>query len=168
MQTLQRSHVMIAGLGGVGSWAAEALARTGIGQLSFIDLDEICITNMNRQIHTLTNTIGQSKIQVMADRIQTINPDCQVHCIFDFLLESNIDQLINDSVDYIIDAIDDYRIKAALIAYCRQKKIRLITIGSSGGKQDPTQIYIDDLGRTIQDPLARKIKTQLKKNIIGL
>ncbi len=163
IKKLQHSHIMVVGLGGVGSWAAEALARTGVGQLSLIDLDEICITNINRQVHTLSHVVGQSKVQVMADRIQAINAHCRVNCIVDFLLESNIDQLIDPDADYIIDAIDDYRIKSALIVYCREKKIRLITIGSAGGKTDPTQITMNDLGWTTHDPLARKMKTCLKK-----
>ncbi len=160
---LQQAHVCVAGIGGVGSWAAEALARTGVGNISLIDLDDICVTNTNRQIHTLTSTIGKSKITVMAERIRAINPDCTVCCIDDFVEKDNISTLIPNNINYVLDAIDSFRVKAALIAHCKRNKIKVITVGASGGKKDPTKIQTADLSLTFQDPLARKTREHLKR-----
>lgn len=160
---LQQTHICISGIGGVGSWAAEALARTGVGHITLIDLDDICVTNTNRQIHTLRQTIGQSKIEVMAARIKDINPECRVNCINDFIEEDNIIDLVPQDIDYMLDAIDNFRVKSALVAFCKRRKINIITVGSAGGKKDPTQIQVADLSKTLQDPLARKMKEHLKR-----
>lgn len=161
---IQQSHFCVIGIGGVGSWVAEALARTGVGCITLIDLDDICITNTNRQIHALKNTVGDSKVDVMAERIKQINPDCQVHCIEDFVTQENLFELINSTFDYVIDAIDSVKVKSAIIAHCKRQKIPLITIGGAGGQIDPTQITIDDLSRTYQDPLLAKVRNQLRRD----
>lgn len=164
INVLQNAQVAIVGIGGVGSWVAEALARTGIGRLIIIDLDDICISNTNRQVHAVEGQIGQLKVDMMKARIEAINPDCQVTAIMDFVTSENMDKLLPDSVDYVVDAIDSIRSKAALINYCVRRKIKIITTGGAGGQIDPSRIVIDDLSRTIQDPLARKLRKLLRKD----
>ncbi|MDG2963233.1 tRNA cyclic N6-threonylcarbamoyladenosine(37) synthase TcdA [Exercitatus varius] len=161
---LRRTHICVIGIGGVGSWVAEALARSGIGQITLIDMDDICVTNINRQIHALTVDIGKLKTEVMKERIHRINPECQVNIIDDFLTTENLADYLNRDYDYVIDAIDSVRVKAALIAYCKRQKINVITIGGAGGQTDPTQIRIADLSKTVQDPLASKVRAILRKN----
>ena len=163
-QIIQQSHFCVIGIGGVGSWAAEALARTGVGVITLIDLDDICITNTNRQIHALAETIGESKVEVMAERIKAINPDCQVNIIEDFVTQNNLNELLEQSYDYVIDAIDSVKIKSAIIAHCKRLKLPIITIGGAGGQTDPTKITIDDLSRTFQDPLLAKVRNQLRRD----
>ena len=151
---LRQSHVCVIGIGGVGSWAVEALARTGIGKITMIDMDDICVTNINRQIHAMTGTVAQLKTEAMKERVERINPECVVEIIDDFITPENIPEYLNLGYDYVLDAIDSVRTKAALIAYCKRNKIKLITTGGAGGQTDPSQIQIADLSKTIQDPLA--------------
>lgn len=163
LQVLSDSHICVVGIGGVGSWAVEALARSGIGAITLIDMDDICVTNINRQLHALTHTIGQQKTEVMQARIAAINPNCKVNIIDDFLTIANIGDYISSAFDYVIDAIDSVKVKAALIAYCKRNKIPVITIGGAGGQTDPSQIKVADLSRTIQDPLMAKVRSTLRK-----
>ncbi|UXI01813.1 tRNA cyclic N6-threonylcarbamoyladenosine(37) synthase TcdA [Photobacterium sp. TY1-4] len=163
VEILRAAHVCVIGIGGVGSWAAEALARTGVGELTLIDMDDVCVTNINRQIHAMSGTVGQSKIEVMAERIRLINPECQINLIDDFITPENIAEYIDHRFDYVLDAIDSVKPKAALLAYCKRHKIKVITTGGAGGQTDPTQIQIADLTKTIQDPLAAKIRTMLRR-----
>lgn len=163
-EQFSQAHFCIIGMGGVGSWAAEALARTGIGTLTLIDMDDICVTNTNRQIHALQGQIGQQKIAAMAERIALINPQCQVFSVDDFISIDNVSDLISHNFDYVIDAIDSVRPKAALLAYCRRNKIPVITTGGAGGQIDPTRIQVSDLAKTIQDPLAAKLRQTLKQD----
>lgn len=160
---LRQSHICVIGIGGVGSWTVEALARSGIGKITMIDMDDICVTNINRQIHAMTGEIGKLKTEAMQERINKINPECQVEIIDDFITTDNIPYYLNRGYDYVIDAIDSVRVKAALIAYCKRNKIRLITTGGAGGQTDPSQIQIIDLSKTIQDPLASKVRSLLRK-----
>ncbi|MFC0142401.1 tRNA cyclic N6-threonylcarbamoyladenosine(37) synthase TcdA [Erwinia mallotivora] len=162
LQLFADAHVCVVGIGGVGSWAAEALARTGIGAITLIDMDDVCVTNTNRQIHALKETVGQAKTEVMAQRILAINPECRVTCVDDFLTAENTATLVTNSFSYVIDAIDSVRPKAALVAWCRRNKIPLVTTGGAGGQIDPTQIQVADLAKTIQDPLAAKLRERLK------
>lgn len=164
LQLFARSHVCVVGIGGVGSWAAEALARTGIGQITLIDMDDVCVTNSNRQIHALHSTVGQLKTDIMAERIRQINPDCRVNCIDDFITPDNVAGYFSQKFDYVIDAIDSVRPKAALLAFCRRNKIPVVTTGGAGGQIDPTQIQVADLAKTIQDPLAAKLRERLKSD----
>lgn len=159
-----QAHVCVIGIGGVGSWAAEALARSGIGHLTLIDMDDVCVTNTNRQIHALRQTVGQPKGEVMARRIAEINPECEVTCIDDFITADNVAEYLTKQFDYVIDAIDSVRPKAALLAYCRRNKIPVVTTGGAGGQIDPTQIQVVDLAKTIQDPLAAKLRERLKSD----
>jgi tRNA A37 threonylcarbamoyladenosine dehydratase len=163
LKKFQQAHVIVVGIGGVGSWVAEALARSGIGELTLIDLDDICITNTNRQIHALTHTIGQDKITVMAERITAINPECHVNLIDDFVTIDNLSDLITNKHQVVIDAIDSVPVKAAMIAHCKRHKIKLICIGGAGGQTDPTQIHITDLSKTYQDPLLAKVRNLLRR-----
>lgn len=159
----QSAHVCVIGVGGVGSWIAEALARSAIGHLTLIDLDNVAESNINRQIHALTDTLGKAKVTALAERIAQINPYCRVTEIEDFVTADNLDQLIGSgNFDYVIDAIDDVRAKTALIAYCRENGIKLVTIGGAGGQTDPTRIEIRDLCRTEQEPLLAKVRKRLR------
>ncbi|MBY4677914.1 tRNA cyclic N6-threonylcarbamoyladenosine(37) synthase TcdA [Marinobacterium arenosum] len=164
VELFRQAHVCVVGIGGVGSWVAEALARTAIGNITLIDLDDLCITNTNRQIHALSDTVGRSKVQVMAERIRSINPDCTPYEVEDFITRDNIAELISDQFDYVIDAIDSVKEKAALIAHCKRRKIPVITVGGAGGQMDPTQIQVTDLSRTEQDPLAAKVRSLLRRD----
>ncbi|STO64623.1 molybdopterin/thiamine biosynthesis dinucleotide-utilizing protein [Haemophilus parahaemolyticus] len=160
---LRQSHVCVIGIGGVGSWAVEALARTGIGKITMIDMDDICVTNINRQIHAMTGTVAQLKTEAMKERVERINPECVVEIIDDFISPENIPEYLNRGYDYVLDAIDSVRTKAALIAYCKRNKIKLITTGGAGGQTDSSQIQIADLSKTIQDPLASRVRSLLRK-----
>jgi tRNA A37 threonylcarbamoyladenosine dehydratase len=159
----REAHVCVIGVGGVGSWAVEALARSAIGRLTLIDLDNVAESNINRQLHALTDTLGKAKVIALAERIAQINPTCCVTEVEDFITPDNLDEMIGSrSFDYIVDAIDNVRAKTALIAYCRERGIRLITIGGAGGQTDPTRIEIRDLSRTEQEPLLAKVRKRLR------
>jgi len=162
MEIFQQAHIAIIGIGGVGSWVAEALARSGIGQITLIDHDDISITNSNRQIHTLSSTIDQSKVEVMKQRVKAINPECQVNAIDDLLTHNNCPKYFAEQYDYVVDAIDSVKHKSALIYYCKRNKIPIITTGGAGGLVDPTKIEIVDLSKTYNDPLAAKVRSQLR------
>lgn len=163
LSTFSSAKVCIIGIGGVGSWVAESLARSAIGNITLIDLDDICVTNTNRQIHALTHTVGEAKVDVMAERVKQINPECNVQCVEDFVNPENTKTLITKDFDYVVEATDSVDAKAAIIAHCKRNKIPVITIGGAGGQIDPTQIGISDLAKTIQDPLAAKVRYQLRK-----
>lgn len=164
LSNIQQAHVAVIGIGGVGTWVAEALARTGVGEITLVDLDDICISNTNRQLHTLKSTIGKSKVEVMAERIQQINPNCRVHPILDFITRETIPDIIHNDLDGVVDCIDSVKAKAALIAWCKRRKIQIVTTGGAGGQIDPTQIQITDLNKTFNDPLAAKVRALLRKD----
>lgn len=156
------AHVVVVGIGGVGSWAVEALARSGVGRLTLIDLDHVAESNINRQIQALGSTLGAAKVLAMEERILAINPACVVHLVEEFIDQRNPATLI-PSCDAVIDAIDHVRAKAALIAHCCRAGIRIVTTGAAGGRTDPTRIEVMDLSRTTQDALASKVRAQLRK-----
>ncbi|MEW6165779.1 MAG: tRNA threonylcarbamoyladenosine dehydratase [Pseudomonadota bacterium] len=157
------AHVCVIGIGGVGSWTAEALARSGIGRLTLIDLDHVAESNLNRQAHALEDTLGQAKVQAMRERIARINPACRVDCIEDFVTPENVATLL-PVCDMVIDCIDQVAAKAALIAHCRRRQCLVVTTGGAGGRGDPTRIRIDDLARTTQDALASKLRARLRRD----
>lgn len=159
----RQAHVCVVGVGGVGSWAAEALARSGIGHITLIDLDDICVSNTNRQLPALEGHYGQMKVAALAERIVQINPECIVDVIEDFVSIDNFEETLGRGYDAIIDAIDSVKTKAAMIAWCKRRKIRLVTTGGAGGQIDPTQIAVVDLSQTINDPLAAKVRSILRR-----
>ncbi|MBD3584596.1 tRNA cyclic N6-threonylcarbamoyladenosine(37) synthase TcdA [Salinimonas sp. HHU 13199] len=163
-KNLADAHVAVIGIGGVGSWSAEALARSGIGQITLIDLDDVCVTNVNRQIHALTQTVGQPKVEVMASRLRDINPSIIVNAIEDFVTPENVRDSIHPAFDGVIEATDSIRAKAAIIYSCKRQKIPVVTVGGAGGQIDPTKITCADLSKTIQDPLAAKLRAALRKD----
>lgn len=164
LERFRQAHVCVVGVGGVGSWAAEALARSAIGRLTLVDLDHIAESNTNRQIHALGDEYGKAKVTAMAERIRAINPECVVEEIEEFVTEDNLDPLLGRGYGYVVDAIDQTRIKAAIAAWCKTHGVNLVTTGSAGGQVDPARIRVDDLSRTIQDPLASRMRSLLRKN----
>ncbi len=159
---LAAAHVCVVGIGGVGSWAVEALARSGVGRLTLIDLDHVAESNVNRQVHALEITLGQAKVTAMQERIAQINPACTVECIEEFITPENVTTLL-PACDAVIDAIDQMRAKAALILCCRARNTFIVTTGGAGGRVDPTRVRVDDLSRTTQDALASKLRARLRK-----
>lgn len=165
LERFRSAHVCVVGVGGVGSWAVEALARSAVGQLTLIDLDNVAESNVNRQIQALTSTVGMAKIDALAARIAEINPYCKVNLVEDFVAAENLDTFIGGrGFDYVLDAIDSARAKTALLAYCAGQGIPLITIGSAGGKVDPTKITVRDLSKTEQEPLLKKVRKRLRND----
>ncbi len=162
-EKIRNAHICVVGIGGVGSWAAEALARTGVGEITLIDHDSISLSNINRQLHTLDATVGREKVAVMVERIGEINPDCVIHGIEDRLTSDNLSQLLHSGLSGVIDAIDVIKYKAEMIYYCKRNKIPMVTTGGAGGMRDPSQITIADLSRTTNDPLAAKVRNQLRR-----
>ncbi|NYE62057.1 tRNA A37 threonylcarbamoyladenosine dehydratase [Duganella sp. 1224] len=153
------AHVCVVGVGGVGSWIVEALARSAIGQLTLIDLDNVAESNINRQIQALSSTVGMAKITALAERIAQINPFCQVHQVEDFVEPDNLEAMLGGGrFDYLIDATDAVKAKAAMLAWARQHNLPVITIGSAGGKTDAAQISVRDLAKTEQEPLLKKVR----------
>jgi tRNA A37 threonylcarbamoyladenosine dehydratase len=163
LERFRAAHVCVIGVGGVGSWVVEALARSAIGHLTLIDLDNVAESNINRQIQALSSTIGQPKIEALAQRIAQINPFCRVTLVEDFIDAGNLGKMIDGKgFDYVVDAIDSVKAKAALIAWCRAQAIPLVTIGGAGGQLDPTRIEVRDLARTEQEPLLKKVRKILR------
>jgi tRNA A37 threonylcarbamoyladenosine dehydratase len=159
------AHVCVVGVGGVGSWIVEALARSAIGTLTLIDLDNVSESNTNRQIQALTGNLGMAKIDALAARIALINPACQVHLVEDFVTPENLDTLIGGhGFTAVIDAIDSVSAKAALLAYCRDHALPVITIGSAGGQVDPTRIAVRDLSKTEQEPLLKLVRKRMRNS----
>jgi len=163
LERFRTAHVCVIGVGGVGSWIVEALARSAIGRLTLIDLDNVAESNINRQLQALSSTIGMPKIEALKQRIALINPYCEVNLVEDFIDPDNIEQMIGQGrFDYVVDAIDSVKAKAALIAYCSQHGIPMITSGGAGGQIDPTKIEVRDLARTEQEPLLKKVRKVLR------
>jgi tRNA A37 threonylcarbamoyladenosine dehydratase len=162
LERLRRSHVCVVGIGGVGSWAVEALARSGIGELTLIDLDDVCIGNTNRQLHALAGEYGKPKVEVMASRALAINPECRIHPLHCFFLKSNADELLDTQFDFVIDAIDSPARKCGLIAGCRERGIPIITTGASAGRRDPTRIQVADLSVSSHDRLLQEVRKKLR------
>lgn len=161
---IRAAHVAVVGVGGVGSWAAEALARSGVGRLTLIDLDHVAESNVNRQIHALTDTLGQAKVQAMAERIAQIHPACRVDCVEDFVQPDNWPALLPAPVDAVIDACDQVRAKTALAAWAlRARRPWFITVGAAGGKRLAHQVDVDDLAHTTHDPLLAQLRYRLRR-----
>lgn len=160
---LARVHVAVVGLGGVGAWAAEALARSGVGTLTLIDADEICVSNTNRQLHTLASTLGRSKVGVMAERLRAISPALTVRPIERFVTPATLVEMLDQGFDLVLDACDAFRVKVEMTAWCRRRKLPLIVCGSAGGRTDSTQIRVRDLSRTEHDALLSLMRRKLRQ-----
>lgn len=160
----QAAHVCVIGIGGVGSWAAEALARNAVGTITLIDLDNIAESNVNRQIHALEDNFGKAKVTAMAERIRAINPTAVVHEIEDFVTTENIASMMASKYDIVLDAIDDAKAKVAIVVYCKAHQLPLITVGGAGGRLDPTNIKVADLAIVNGDKLLAKVRNQLRRD----
>lgn len=163
LDKLRNSKVAVFGVGGVGSFTVEALARGGVGKIVLIDDDTVCLTNINRQIHATFNTISKPKVEVMKDRILSINPKCEVTTYQTFVKEDNIDEIITEDTDYVVDAIDTVSSKISLILWCQSHKIKIISCLGTGNKLDPTQFKIADIYETKICPLAKVMRYELRK-----
>jgi tRNA A37 threonylcarbamoyladenosine dehydratase len=162
-ERLQKSHVCVIGLGGVGSWVVEGLARSGVGALTLVDLDDVCISNVNRQIQALEDTVGRSKASVLAERVMAINPACSVTVQRSFFTKSSADKILGTSFSLVIDAIDRVENKMELIAACVERDLALITVGSGGDRLDPLAVSVSDLAFTLYDPLLQCVRKQLRQ-----
>jgi len=160
---INQFHICVIGIGGVGSWVAEALVRSGISEITLIDNDEVALSNTNRQIHTLDNTIGNQKVKAMAERLLLINPDLKCHLIDDYITVKTYESYLSNGYDYVVDAIDSIKFKSLIIQYCKRNKIPVITTGGAGGLTDPSQVVVADLSKTYNDALAAKVRSQLRQ-----
>ena len=164
LDQLRAAHVCVVGIGGVGAWAAEALARSGLGALTLVDLDEVCASNINRQLHALTDTVGRAKVDVMAERIQAINPDCRVTAEQQFFNEQTAAGLLAPRFDFVVDAIDSVTNKVLLLAGCRQRHLPVVACGGAGGRRDGTQVRTADLAKVTHDRLLAEVRKRLRKD----
>jgi tRNA threonylcarbamoyladenosine dehydratase len=160
---IRGSHIMVVGIGGVGSWAVEALARSGVGHITMVDMDHVSESNINRQVHATQQTLGQSKIAAMQDRIALINPECKITCIDDFVTPENWSSLIPAEVDAVIDACDQVHAKVAMAAWAMRSKKLFVAVGAAGGKRLAHLVDIDDLSKTTHDPLLAQLRYRLRK-----
>lgn len=164
LQRLQAAHVLVIGIGGVGSWAVEALARNAVGKLTLVDLDNIAESNINRQIHALDETLGKAKVSAMHARIAAINPLCAVEEVEDFVTPDNLTAILATRPDVVVDCMDDTKAKIALAAYCKQQGLPLVMVGSAGGKLDATRIRLADLAHVHGDRMLAKVRNQLRRD----
>ncbi len=162
LKRLQGAHVAVVGLGGVGSWVAEALARSGVGSLTLVDLDDVCASNINRQVHALRSTVGRPKTLVLTQRLLDINPELKVDARTEFFGESTSDNFFSQHYDYVVDAIDSLKNKCLLVDGCRKRGIPAITVGGAGGKTDPALIRVADLSRSKEDMLLMRMRKKLR------
>lgn len=161
---LATRRVAVVGMGGVGSWVVEALARTAVGHLTLIDADDICVSNTNRQLPALAGQYGRNKAEAMAERCRAINPDISVDAVASFLTVSNMVELLDRDFDLVIDACDSFRVKVETIAWCRRRKLPILTVGAAGGRTDPTLVRIRDVSRTEHDAMMALIRKKLRSD----
>ena len=164
VERFRTAHVVVVGVGGVGSWTVEALARSGIGKLTLIDLDDVCVSNVNRQLHALDGTVGRPKVEVLAERCRAIQPGIEVVEEIAFVTPTNLAERIPEDADHLVDAIDSVVAKAALISWCKRRKLPITVTGAAGGQTDPTRIRVADLARTEHDPLLAKVRARLRRD----
>jgi len=160
---IRAAHVAVIGIGGVGSWTVEALARSGVGRLTLVDMDHVAESNVNRQIHAVTETLGQAKIEAMRERIAQINPDCEVQCVDEFVTDTNWPAVLPEAVDVVVDACDQVRAKVAMAVWSLQTETPFITVGAAGGKRMAHKVDIDDLAQVTHDPLLAQLRYRLRK-----
>jgi tRNA A37 threonylcarbamoyladenosine dehydratase len=163
MARLAAAHVAVIGVGGVGSWTVEALARSGVGRLTLIDMDDVCITNTNRQLPALANTLGHPKVAVLRERAHLIHPGCDIRAVAEFLTAANAGRLLSAGFDFVVDAVDRAIVKALIIACCRDAGIPVLTVGGAGGRRDATAVRCGDLARTGGDDLLRLVRRELRR-----
>jgi tRNA A37 threonylcarbamoyladenosine dehydratase len=163
-ERIRQAHVVVVGIGGVGSWAAEALARSGVARLTLVDMDHIAESNINRQIHALTSTAGQAKVEAMRERIALIHPQCQVDAVDDFVTPDNWPALLPAMPDAVIDACDQVKAKVAMADWALRHKVGFITVGAAGGKRLAHKVDVDDLSRITHDPLLAQVRYRLRKH----
>lgn len=161
---LQAAHVCVVGVGGVGSWAVEGLARSGVGVLTLVDLDDVCLTNVNRQLPALDGNIGRPKVDALAERVRLINPHCRVTCVQEFFTAASAERLLAVRYDWVVDCIDLMSHKVLLIAECVRRGLRVATVGSAGGRRDATRIRVADLGDSHGDELLRQVRKKLRRD----
>ena len=164
LAALGSARVCVIGVGGVGSWAVEALARSAVGQVCMIDMDHVAESNVNRQLPAVDGQLGRAKVEVLRERVAAINPDCRVETREDFVTLDNVDTLVPAGAHWVLDCIDSFRVKAALIAHCRRRRQAVITVGGAGGQRDPTRVRVSDLRRTEQDPLLARTRRLLRQS----
>jgi tRNA A37 threonylcarbamoyladenosine dehydratase len=164
LDRLAGARVTVIGLGGVGSWTVEALVRSGVGAVTLVDLDDVCVTNTNRQLHALAHTIGRPKAEALAERAVAINPDCAVDPVIAFLTAANAEELLARPTDLVVDCIDTGRLKALVAARGAARGVPVITVGGAGGRRDPTAVRVGDLGLVTGDVLLRKVRRELRSN----
>ncbi|HVQ33470.1 MAG TPA: tRNA threonylcarbamoyladenosine dehydratase [Lysobacter sp.] len=162
VERLDGRRVAVVGLGGVGAWAAEALARSGVGHLTLIDADDLCLSNTNRQLPALMGQYGRNKAEVMAERVRAIHPQIDVDPVAHFLTQTNMESMLDRGFDLVLDACDSFRTKVTSIAWCRRRKLPMVTVGSAGGRTDPTQVRVRDLSRTEHDAMLSLIRKKLR------
>lgn len=163
LEKIKESHVLVIGIGGVGSWVAESLARTGIGGLTLVDLDDVCVTNVNRQIHAVTSTVGRFKVDVMRERLLEIQPYCDVDVKQCFFSPKNLERVFDKKYDFVVDACDDFTNKCHLIDHCRKNNIPMIVMGGAGGKVDPLQVRVTDMSFSQNDRLLARLRKKLRQ-----
>src|SRR5215471_7194187 len=164
LERLRQAHVCVVGLGGVGSWTVEGLARSGIGELTLVDLDDVCISNVNRQLHALDGELGKPKVEVMTRRVQAINPDCVVHALHSFFLKSNAEEIFQTRFDAVMDAIDGPSLKCVLISMAHKRGVKVVTAGGAGGRCEPTAIEVTDLAFSSHDRLLHEVRRKLRRD----
>lgn len=163
LERLAAAHVCVIGVGGVGSWTVEALARSGVGALTIVDFDEVCVTNVNRQLPALSDTVGRPKVAVLAERIAGINPGCRVHAVVEFFTAENAARVLEPRYDCVVDATDSLQHKLLAIVECRARQLPVLTLGGTAGKRDGTRIQITDLGLSSGDGLLRFVRKRLRE-----
>lgn len=164
LEKIRKAHILVVGIGGVGSWVAESLARTGIGNMTLVDLDDVCVTNINRQIHAVSSSVGKFKVDVMKDRVLDIQPFCEVDTKQCFFSQKNLENIFDKHYDFVVDASDDFTNKCYMIDHCKKNNIPLITIGAAGGKTDPLQIRVTDLSFTSNDKFLARLRKKLRQD----
>ncbi len=164
LHRLMRARVVVVGLGGVGSFAAEALARSGVGTLELVDFDKVCITNSNRQLHAMKGTVGKSKVEVMAERLALVHPTARIEAKKAFYNEASSDALLDGPIDFVVDCIDNMTAKGHLVATCLARGLRVVSSMGAAARMDPTQIRVADLAETERDPFAKAFRKLLRKN----
>ena len=164
LERLAKANICVVGVGGVGSWIVEALARSGVGAIAMVDLDDVCVTNVNRQLPALDGNVGRPKVDALAERVRLINPACQVSAIAEFFTGANVSEILEPRYDFVVDAIDALSNKCLLIASCRERGLPVLTVGGAGGKRDATAVRICDLAKSVQDDLLRHVRRKLRQD----